>query len=121
MKQAIPLPAVALLFLLLAIALTSTGCRTTPSNDQPEGQIITPLGRIAYVYPRENIAIVRLHRNVRIPEDTLWMVENPTGRPTAMIRSTDMRRGRTIGFLIDQGLPNPGDSVFRKLQEETEP
>ncbi|MCC5788754.1 MAG: hypothetical protein JJT75_03910 [Opitutales bacterium] len=105
-----------LLPLLLVPTLFLAGCQTR-SHSPPEGDIVTPIGRIAYVYPREDIAIVRLHQSTRIPEDTLWMVENPVGRPTAMIRSTDMRRGRTVGFIIDDGLPNPGDSVFRKLKE----
>ena len=111
-----PLPFLVFPF-LLGLTLISSGCRTTPAAEISDSDIIEPIGRVAYVYPREEIAIVRLNSGARVSADRLWIVENPAGRATAMLRSTDTRRGRTLGFVIDEGLPNPGDNVFRKLEE----
>ena len=111
-----PLPF--LLFPLLTLALSLTGCVTpaTPTAQVTPADPLSyppaePIGHITFVDPAENLALVRM-RTSSTRAAPIMTARNDALVPTALLEPTRFQRGRTLGTRILEGLPNVGDEVL---------
>ena len=103
--------------LILGSLLLLGACQTSSNQEdqRPVLQAMEPMGRVMAVYPGQQLVLVDLRATTRlsIEEEALYVTRNANGTITGIVQPSSTRRGRTMGFLIQEGLPNSGDDLYQ--------